>query len=60
MSTLVGERFREAPRELGITASIEKRALAWLAARVPARVGSDHLTALGFAATLVAAIERGR
>lgn len=56
MSTLVGERFREAPRELGITASIEKRALAWLAARVPARVGSDHLTALGFAATLVAAV----
>lgn len=56
MSTLVGEGFQEAPRELGITASIEKRALAWLAARVPARVDSDHLTALGFAATLVAAV----
>ena len=47
--------FKEATRELGVTGSAEKRLLAWMAARVPARVGSDHLTALGFAATLAAA-----
>ena len=48
--------FAEAPRELGVTGSLEKRILLWLAARVPARVGSDHLTALGFAATLAGAV----
>ena len=48
--------FAEAPRELGVTGSVEKRILLWLAARVPARVGSDHLTALGFAATLAGAV----
>ena len=52
-TTTVGE-FREAGRELGITGGIEKRALLWLAARMPARVESDHLTALGFASTLAA------
>ena len=56
MSSTAAAGFREASRELGITGSIEKRALLWLAARVPARVGSDHLTALGFAATLGAAL----
>jgi phosphatidylglycerophosphate synthase len=40
--------FREARRVIGgVTASAEKRALAWLAPRVPARVTSDHLTLLG-------------
>jgi phosphatidylglycerophosphate synthase len=48
--------FAEAPRELGVTGSVEKRILLWLAARVPARIGSDHLTALGFAATLAGAV----
>ena len=48
--------FTEAGRELGVTGSVEKRILRWLAARVPARVHSDHLTALGFAATLSAAL----
>jgi archaetidylinositol phosphate synthase len=55
-TTTVGTGFREAGRELGITASLEKRALAWLAPRIPPRVGSDHLTALGFAATLAAGL----
>jgi phosphatidylglycerophosphate synthase len=48
--------FREAQRELGLTASVEKRLLLWLAARLPLCVQPDHLTALGFAATLVAGI----
>src|SRR5438309_9801408 len=34
------------------TAQAERRALHWLAARMPARINSDHLTALGFAAQL--------
>jgi archaetidylinositol phosphate synthase len=42
--------FPDAPRVLGITNTLEKRVLAWLAARIPAAVNSDHLTALGFAA----------
>jgi phosphatidylglycerophosphate synthase len=54
--TTAATPFREAGRELGITGSIEKRALLWLAARMPARVHSDHLTALGFASTLAAAL----
>jgi phosphatidylglycerophosphate synthase len=44
--------FREAPRVLGVTGQIEKRALLWMAARVPAAVTPDHLTLLGFAATI--------
>ena len=44
--------FQDARRELGLTGSLEKRILLWLAARMPAAVGSDHLTALGFAAML--------
>ena len=53
-ATMTG--FTQARRELGVTESVEKRLLAWLSARMPARVGSDHLTALGFAATLGAAL----
>jgi phosphatidylglycerophosphate synthase len=34
----------------------EKRALLWLAARAPDRIGPDHLTALGFAAQLGAGV----
>ena len=58
-TTAVETGFKEAPRELGITGSAEKRALLWLAARVPAGVDSDHLTALGFGATLAAALLYG-
>ena len=46
--------FQDARRELGVTGSLEKRVLLWLAARIPARVNSDHLTGLGFAAMLAA------
>jgi len=43
--------FREARRVLGgATARLEKLLLLWLAARVPARITSDHLTLVGFAA----------
>lgn len=38
------------------TAKIERRVLRWLAARMPTSVNSDHLTALGFAAQLGAAL----
>jgi phosphatidylglycerophosphate synthase len=55
-TTAVGTEFREASRELGVTGSLEKRALLWLAARLPRRVDSDHLTALGFGATLAAGL----
>jgi archaetidylinositol phosphate synthase len=54
-TTTVGE-FREAGRDLGITGSVEKRALLWLAARLPRGIDSDHLTALGFGATLAAGL----
>ena len=44
--------FKEARREVqGITASLEQRAIRFLCAQMPAWVGSDHLTALGLAAT---------
>jgi phosphatidylglycerophosphate synthase len=36
------------------TAAAERKALAWLAARLPARVNSDHLTLLGFVAMFLA------
>lgn len=46
--------YREAKRELtGWTAGVEKRALAWLAARLPAFVTPDHLTVLGLVAMLL-------
>ena len=47
--------FRAAPRiQQSLTAAVEKKLLVWLAERMPARVNSDHLTALGFVATLLA------
>jgi len=55
-TTAVATEFQEAPRELGITGSLEKRLLLWLAARMPEAVESDHLTALGFASTLAAGL----
>lgn len=55
-TTIAGTEFREAGRELGVTASLERRALLWLAPRIPAGIDSDHLTALGFASTLVAGL----
>jgi phosphatidylglycerophosphate synthase len=47
--------FRNATRiQESLTSRIERKALVWLAARMPAWINSDHLTALGFAATLLA------
>ncbi len=47
--------FRYAKRvQQSILAAPEKKVLVWLAERVPARLNSDHFTALGFAAMLAA------
>ena len=43
-------KFEDAPRELGVTGSIEKRVLTWIANRIPLWINSDHLTALGLLA----------
>ncbi len=49
--------FRDAERmQLSFLAAAEKRALLWLAGRMPAWVNSDHLTLLGFAAMLAAGV----
>jgi archaetidylinositol phosphate synthase len=47
--------FKDALRlQESFTAATERKALAWLAARLPARVNSDHLTLLGFVAMFLA------
>lgn len=47
--------FRNATRvQEALTASLERKALGWIARRTPDRVSSDHLTALGFAAQFLA------
>src|SRR6202521_664826 len=47
--------FKNAIRlQESFTAAAERKALAWLAARLPARVNSDHLTLLGFVAMFLA------
>lgn len=47
--------FRDAFRlQESFTAAAERKTLAWLAARLPSRVNSDHLTLLGFAAMFLA------
>lgn len=49
--------FRDATRELGsILAPLEKRCLLWLAARMPRRVNSDHLTSLALVAMIGAGL----
>jgi archaetidylinositol phosphate synthase len=49
--------FREARRsQTSLLATIEKRALLWLAARLPCWVNSDHLTALALAAMVLAGL----
>ena len=43
----VGIEFRDAARSMtGLTASLEKRTLIWLAERLPRWLNSDHLTSL--------------
>ena len=47
--------FRDAKRvQQSILARPEKKVLVWLAQRTPARLNSDHFTALGFVAMLLA------
>src|SRR5580658_9850233 len=47
--------FKDAVRmQESFTAAVERKALAWLATRMPAWVNSDHLTMLGFVAMLLA------
>jgi archaetidylinositol phosphate synthase len=49
--------FREAERkQLSFLAAAEKKALVWMARRMPAWVNSDHLTLLGFLAMLAAGL----
>jgi archaetidylinositol phosphate synthase len=49
--------FRNATRvQQSLTAKLEQTALRWLASRTPERIGPDHLTALGFAAQLLAGV----
>ncbi len=49
--------FRQATRVHGsLLAAIEKRALVWMAERMPAWVNSDHLTLLGFAAQIATGV----
>jgi len=49
--------FRNAERKQeSWLAPLERRCLAWLAARVPSAVGPDHLTLLGFAALFLAGV----
>jgi phosphatidylglycerophosphate synthase len=56
-STLAEARragFRQATRVHGsLLAASERRVLIWMAERMPARVNSDHLTVLGFAAQIM-------
>ncbi len=49
--------FRSAQRANGsLTAAVEKRALVWMAERMPAAIGSDFLTALGLLGMLGAGL----
>jgi len=51
------EGFQDAARvQQSLVASVEKRCLVWLAHRVPAWIGPDHLTALGFASMILAGV----
>ena len=53
--TLAAPTFQHAQRiNHSLTASLEQRALRHMAARLPRRITSDHLTALGFLAQLAA------
>lgn len=49
--------FRPATRiQQSISAGYEKRLLMWMAERTPARINSDHLTALGFVAQMLTGV----
>ena len=49
--------FKNATRvQVSFVTAAEKRALAWFAAHMPAWVGSDDLTILGFAAQIMVGV----
>jgi phosphatidylglycerophosphate synthase len=49
--------YREAQRELkSLTAVVEKKALVWMAERLPPRINPDHLTALGLLSFLAGGV----
>ena len=51
------DAFIEAQRNsTGLLTAVERRALLWLAHRMPARVNSDHLTALGLVSMLLVGV----
>jgi archaetidylinositol phosphate synthase len=51
------QKFRDAGRKQeSLLAPFEKRALVWMAERLPAFINSDHLTLLGFASMLGAGL----
>ena len=53
----IRSQFRNAARiQEAITASLERKALLWLAERTPASVSPDQLTILGFAAQILASV----
>src|SRR5262249_35808478 len=55
-----GSAFRKAARvQESLLAEIERRTLAWLSDRMPARVNPDHLTLIGFAAMFLAGASYG-
>jgi phosphatidylglycerophosphate synthase len=50
-------RFRNAARiQQGLSAGLEKRALVWMAERMPAWINSDHLTIVGFVGQIMAGV----
>lgn len=54
-ASAISSSFRNAQRQQhSLLAPLESRVLAWLAERMPARVGPDHLTALGLLALAAA------
>jgi len=57
-AALVGKsEFKTAPRlQTSLTAAVERRALNYLAARLPEWVNSDHLTLLGLVAMIAAGV----
>ena len=57
VAPLLSPGFKNAVRQqTSLLAPAERVCLSWLAQHMPSRVKSDHLTALGFAAMLVAGI----
>ena len=54
-SDRVGSAFKDAKRiQESITSHVERKALLWMAARMPSWINSDHLTLLGFVAMFMA------